>query len=201
VKTDPTFWIVARASGFTAYILLAGATLAGLTLKSRALGKRVRPATVTDTHRFLALLALLAIGAHGIALLYDTSIRIDLLGLLVPGRIPYRPLWVGSGVVAAELTVLVYASFSVRKIIRVRNWRRLHWLTYGVFAAVTVHGLLAGTDSSHPWARDIYIGAIGSIAAAAAYRILVRPGKPRLTVARTPVEQDPQSTPARATAA
>ncbi|HXH97639.1 MAG TPA: hypothetical protein VNH40_10565, partial [Gaiellaceae bacterium] len=185
MKTDPTFWIVARASGFTAYILVSCTTVAGLVLKSRALGKRVKPANVTEAHRFIALLALLAVAVHGVALLYDTSIKIDLLGLLVPGRIPYRPLWVGSGVVGAELTVLVYLSFPVRKLIRVRNWRRLHWLTYGIFVAVTAHGLLAGSDSSHPWARDVYLAAIGSVATAAAYRTLTRTTKPRLAVART----------------
>lgn len=206
MRTDPTFWIVARASGFTAYALLSCATVAGLMLKSRALGKRAKPASVTDAHRFLALLALLAIGVHGVALVYDTSIRIDLLGLLVPGRIPYRPLWVGSGVVAAELTVLVYVSFSVRKVIRVRNWRRLHWLTYGIFAAVTVHGLLAGSDSARPWARDVYVVAIASVATATAYRILTRTSKPRLAVARTrhgrePEHAEPRTSEPRASAA
>lgn len=201
MRTDPTFWIVARASGFTAYLLLTCATVAGLVLKSRALGRRVRPATVTDAHRFLALLALLAIGVHGVALVYDTSIRIDLLGLVVPGRIPYRPLWVGSGVVAAETTVLVYLSFPVRKLIRVRNWRRLHWLTYGVFAAATGHGLLAGSDSSHPWARYVYLGAIGSVVTAAAYRILTRQSKPRLAVARAPRGRESGSAETQATAA
>jgi hypothetical protein len=42
---------------------------------------------------------------------------------------------------------LIYVSFSLRKVIGVRNWRRLHWATYGVFALVTVHGLMAGFDS------------------------------------------------------
>jgi sulfoxide reductase heme-binding subunit YedZ len=201
VRTDPTFWIVARASGFTAYVLLSCATVAGLALKSRVLGRRAKQASVTDAHRFLALLALLAIAVHGVALVYDTSIRIDLLGLLVPGRIPYRPLWVGSGVVAAELTVLVYVSFSVRKVIRVRNWRRLHWLTYGIFAAVTTHGLFAGSDSSHPWARDVYLAAIGSVATAAAYRTLARTARPRLAVARTRPAREPERADARASAA
>lgn len=198
MRTDPTFWIVARASGFTAYILLTCASVAGLALKSRALGKRAKPATVTDAHRFLALLALLAIGVHGIALLYDTSIRIDLLGLVVPGRIPYRPLWVGTGVVAAELTVLVYLSFPVRKLIRVRNWRRLHRVTYGIFGASTAHGLLAGSDSSHPWARYVYVAALGSVATVAAFRFLARPGAPRLAVA--PARETGETPQARARA-
>jgi sulfoxide reductase heme-binding subunit YedZ len=201
MRTDPTFWIVARASGFTAYVLLTCATLAGIALRSRALGKSVKPAGVTDAHRFLALLALLAIGVHGVALLNDTSIRIDLPGLLVPGKIPYRPLWVGAGIVAAELTVLVYASFSVRKRIGVRTWRRLHWLTYGIFAAVTVHGLLSGSDSAQPWARDVYLASIGSVAGTVAFRMLTRGRTQRLAVARASAGREEERTQRRATAA
>jgi methionine sulfoxide reductase heme-binding subunit len=184
VKTDPTFWIVARASGLTAYILLTCSTVAGIVLKSRPFGTRVKPAVVTDIHRFLALLSLTAIAVHGTALLYDTSVKIDLLGLLVPGRISYRPLWTGAGIVAAELTILIYLSFSVRRVIRVRNWRRLHWLTYAVFCAVTAHGLLAGSDSGHVWARWLYLGSIGTVMLGIGWRSLTTPGTSR--TARAP---------------
>ena len=40
MKTDPTFWLLARASGLTAYVLLTGSVLAGLTVKSKPLGRR-----------------------------------------------------------------------------------------------------------------------------------------------------------------
>jgi hypothetical protein len=39
VRGDPTFWLLARASGLTAYVLLTGSVLAGLTLKSRPFGR------------------------------------------------------------------------------------------------------------------------------------------------------------------
>ena len=42
--------------------------------------------------------------------------------------------------------VVIYVSFSLRRRIGVRNWRRLHYLTFAVFGAATVHGLAAGTD-------------------------------------------------------
>ena len=177
MRTDPTFWIAARASGLTAYVLITCSMLAGLVLKSRPLGTRVKPAAVTDLHRFLALLSLVAVAVHGVALLNDTSVRIDVLGLLVPGRIGYRPLWTGAGVVAAELALAIYVSFPLRKRIGVRTWRRLHWLTYGVFVAATLHGLLAGSDSGAHWARMLYLGALGSVVFATAWRALVPPSR------------------------
>ena len=35
MKSDPTFWILARTSGLVAYALLTASVLAGLVLKSR----------------------------------------------------------------------------------------------------------------------------------------------------------------------
>jgi methionine sulfoxide reductase heme-binding subunit len=175
VKTDPTFWLLARASGWTAYALLTASVLAGLVLKSRPLGRTLKPASVTDTHRFLALLGLGMLAIHGGTLLLDGTIRMPLAGLLVPGSSPYRPPAVAVGVVAAELMVLIYVSFALRRRMGARNWRRLHWATYLVFALATVHGVAAGTDSTQPWAHDLYLGAVGAVAFATAWRALGRP--------------------------
>jgi methionine sulfoxide reductase heme-binding subunit len=178
MNSDPTFWIEARASGMLAFALLTLSVVAGLVLKSRPFGTALKPATVTDTHRFLALLCLGATAIHGVALVLDSTIEIGIAGLLVPGFVPYRPLWVGVGVVAAELMVLVYTSFSQRKRIGAKNWRRLHWATYGIFAAMIVHGIMSGTDTTRPWALGMYLGAIGCVVAATAWRALVPPAKP-----------------------
>ena len=176
---DPTFWIIARAAGLVAYGLLTASVLAGIVLKARPFGKALKPATVTDVHRFLALLGLGALAIHGASLVLDKTVNITLLSLLVPGLIPYRPLWTGLGVVAAEAMVLVYVSFSQRKRIGVKAWRALHWLTYVIFALATVHGLAAGTDTSRPWAPLLYGGAVGAALAAAGWRALIPPAQPR----------------------
>ncbi len=68
--------------------------------------------------------------------------------------------------------LLVYVSFALRKRIGQKNWRRLHWATYGIFAAATAHGLFAGTDSAAPWALGLYLGAVGAVALATAWRAL-----------------------------
>jgi len=178
MKGDPTLWLIARASGLTAYIVLTAALLAGLTVKSRPFGRAVRAASATDVHRFLTLVALGALVVHGTALAFDRTVHIGAAGLFVPGLSAYRSAAVAAGVLSAELTVLVVASFSLRARIGMRNWRRLHWATYLVFVAATVHGLAAGTDSARPWAFDLYLGAIGAVVFAAAWRALTVPVKP-----------------------
>src|SRR4029078_940623 len=111
---------------------------------------------VTDLHRVLALIGLGALAGHAAALVLDTTVRITIPALVLPGLIGYRPLWTSLGILAAELMILVYASFSLRRRIGTRNWRRLHWATYGIFGAATLHGLGAGDGTSHPWARALY---------------------------------------------
>jgi DMSO/TMAO reductase YedYZ heme-binding membrane subunit len=178
MKTDPTFWILARSSGLTAYILLTASVLAGLVVKARPFGKAVKPATATDLHRFLSLVGLGALAVHGLALVLDRAVPISVQALIVPGIASYRPLWTGVGVVAGELMVLVIASFSLRRLIGGKNWRRLHWATYATFAAATVHGVMSGSDTAQPWALALYVGALGAVVAATGWRILVPPARP-----------------------
>ena len=177
MRADPTFWLLARTTGFTAYLLLTTSILAGLVLKSRPF-RSLRPAAVTDTHRFLAMLGLGAVAMHGAVLLLDSTVRLSPAALVVPGLSPYRPLATGLGVLAAELMVVVYVSFSLRRRIGVRNWRRLHWTTYAIFAAATAHGLAAGTDSAQPWAFAIYLSAIALVVGATAWRAVMPPVAP-----------------------
>lgn len=179
MKNDPTFWLLARASGLTAYALLTASVLAGLVVKSKPFGTAVKPAVVVDLHKLLALLGLGALALHGLTLVLDETVEIGLGALLVPGLAPYRPLWTGLGVLAGELMLIVYASFALRRRIGQRNWRRLHWATYATFAAATLHGLLAGSDSGRPWAQVLYVGAVGAVVFATAWRFLV-PAGPRL---------------------
>ena len=180
---DPTFWLLARASGLTAYVFLTLSVLAGLLLRSQPFGTDIKPAWLTGLHRTLALTGIGALAGHAIALVLDTTVKVSSLGLLIPGMVGYRPLATSLGVLAAELMVIVYASFSLRKRIGVRNWRRLHWATYAIFAAATAHGLAAGTDTSRTWAFALYLGAVGTVAAATAWRALnpPLPARPRQT--------------------
>jgi sulfoxide reductase heme-binding subunit YedZ len=175
MTSDQAVWLVARASGITAYVLLTFVVLAGLLLKARPFGTVPKPAAVVDVHRFLSLLTLGALGAHGTALVLDTKVEIPLQALVVPGLIGYRPAWTAAGVLAGLGTALLVVSFSLRRRIGTRVWRALHYAAFPVFAAASAHGIMAGTDSGRPWAVALYIGAVAAVVAATAWRILVPP--------------------------
>jgi len=118
---------------------------------------------------------------HGVTLMLDRTVHMPLAGLLVPGASPYRPAAVALGVVACELAAVVAVSFSLRRRIGFRAWRRLHWSTYGLFLLATAHGIAAGTDSQRSWAIALYLGAVGAVAFAAAWRALLPPIRERST--------------------
>lgn len=176
MRADPTIWILARSSGLVAYGLLTASVLVGIVLKARPFD-RIRPARITDLHRFLAILGLGAIAIHGTALVLDTTVRISPAALFVPGLVPYRPLATSLGVLAAELMLVVYVSFPLRRRIGTRTWRRLHWATYAVFALATVHGLAAGSSTREAWALLLYGSATGAVLGATGWRVLVPPTK------------------------
>ncbi len=180
---DPTFWLLARAAGLAAYVVLTLSVLAGLTLKSRPF-PRLRPTGVIEVHKTLALAALGALALHAVALVLDTTVKVSPAALLVPGLVSYRPAAVAAGVVAAWLTALVTLSFWARKRIGTRAWRRLHWLTYALFALATLHGVAAGTDTAQPWGPPLYVGAIAAVAAATTWRGLTAPRRRPVTTRR-----------------
>jgi sulfoxide reductase heme-binding subunit YedZ len=163
-------WVVARATGLVAYGLLTGAMLAGLLVRTRDRAGSLRGAALADLHRHLTLLALALTGVHGLGLLLDRTAGISPLDLLVPGQSPYRPLWTGLGVAAAEAALLVHASSRLRARIGARAWRRIHWLAYAAFAGATAHGIASGSDTGRPWALALYGGAAGAVAALTGWR-------------------------------
>jgi len=163
-------WITARATGFAALALMAGAMVAGLLVRTRTPLGSVRGSGVVDLHRHLSLLALVATAVHGLALWLDSAVEIPAIALVVPGLGPYRPVSVGIGVVAAEIALLVHLSFRVRRRIGARAWRRVHWLVYAAFVGAVLHGIGSGTDTGRPWAAALYGGLVGAVAGLTGWR-------------------------------
>ncbi|MCB0880689.1 MAG: ferric reductase-like transmembrane domain-containing protein [Thermoleophilia bacterium] len=172
-------WVIVRATGVTAIVALAAAMVAGLLVRTRTPVGGVKGAGMVELHRLFSATALWAIAVHGTALLFDTTMVVTPLDLLVPGAIPYRPLATGMGVIAAELALAIHLSFRFRGRIGVKAWRRLHFLTYAVFGLGVAHGILAGTDASRGWMMVTYGGAVGAVCALTGWRAATAPRKAR----------------------
>ncbi len=175
----PFWWILARASGVAAYLLITAGIVMGLVLRSRLIQRVVSPVDKMEWHRLLAVLGLAMTAVHGFALVMDGYIQIDPIDLVVPGQVDYRPLWVAAGVLALWLMVIVAVTAGMRRHVGAAVWKPLHLAGYGVFAAATVHGVMAGTDSGRPWMVAMYAGAVALIVSLAARRFLAGPNAPR----------------------
>jgi len=143
-------WYVARAGGLVAWGLAAAAVLWGLTLSTRVLGRRPRPAWLFDLHRFLGGLALVFTGVHVAAVLADSYVRFSLVNVLVPFTGTWHPLAVAWGIVGFYLLLAVELTSLARRHVPLRLWRRVHYGSFVLFASTTVHALTAGTDRHNP---------------------------------------------------
>ena len=184
---DPTFWMLARASGLLAYAALTAATLLGLLVKARPFRSLSR-LRVTDLHRFVALIGLGALSGHGVALVL-MAMPMPVPALVIPGLSPYRPVWTAAGVIAGNCCCSSSPRFPCAASSVPRTWRRLHWATYAMFALAAVHGIGSGTDTSRPWVMAFYAGTIGAVTAATVWRALVPP--PRRVAKAAPTKHIP----------
>jgi DMSO/TMAO reductase YedYZ heme-binding membrane subunit len=125
------------------------------------------------------------IAIHVYALLLDRYARVSVATILVPGASSYRPFWLALGTIALELLLAVAVSNLLRKRLGHVRWRRVHYLTFGVWIAATAHGIGAGSDASAGWLRVLYLVSIGSVALATTWRV----ARPALIPARAPARR------------
>ena len=161
----PWPWLASRAAGVTAFVALTLDVTFGLFVSTGAADRWISRARSVDIHRWLSSAALALVATHALLLLGDDFVRFDLLDAMVPFLSPYRPAAVALGLFAAALAGLVHMSFVMRHRIGVAAWKRLHRLTFGIFALAIAHGLLAGTDASAPWLRGLYLVSAAAVAA------------------------------------
>ena len=179
------FWYLSRSAGFTAYLLLFVSVALGIAMGTRLVERFARRNLIFDIHRFTTILALAFTLFHVYILLADGYFNFNVWQLSIPFLSPYRSWQTASGVFALYIMAIVIVSFYVRQHIGYRAWRALHYLTFGLFALAMLHGITAGTDTTEPWAKLIYLGTGAGIAALIAYRLQYRlPDSPAVRTAR-----------------
>ena len=111
-----------------------------------------------DFHEYFSLLGLGFIAIHVIVLMADKYLPYTIWQVLIPFLSPYRPFWVGIGVIAFYLSLLVTVTFYLKKKIGMDLFRKIHYLSLVGYVGATLHGLYAGTDSVLPIANLLYKG-------------------------------------------
>ena len=145
-----TTWIILRAAGIGAYVMLFLSVSWGLIATTGALGKRVSKATATSIHQFMSSAGLLLLAVHIGGLLVDAYMPFGPGDVLIPGRSSFKPVAVAFGIVAMYSMVFVIVLSWLRKPIGTKWWRRSHLLAAPTFILSMVHGVFSGTDSVRP---------------------------------------------------
>jgi predicted ferric reductase len=150
------WWYVTRASGIIAYLLLWVSTVLGLAVTSKYLDGMLERLFTYDFHEFVSLLSVGFTLVHVLVLLLDRYLPYSLIQILVPFLSPYRPFWVGLGVIAFYVILLVTITFYLRNRIGTRAFRIIHIFSLLGYLGVTLHGYYAGTDTALPSMQILY---------------------------------------------
>jgi sulfoxide reductase heme-binding subunit YedZ len=151
------WWLVSRASGILALALISLSVLLGLAMAARVLSRPGRKRLVARLHKHVALVALVAIAVHGLALLGDGWLKPGWRGIAVPFALGYRPQFTGLGIIAGYLALLLGPSFYLRRRIGARRWRSVHRATVAVWLLSVLHTLGSGSDRERLWLRSIVL--------------------------------------------
>ena len=181
MRPDPLrnlWWLVSRASGVVALVLVSLSVLMGLAMAARVINRPGLKRTVARLHENVALTALGAIVLHGTALLGDRWLKPGLRGIALPFALHYRPAFTGAGIIAGYLLVLVGPSFYLRRRIGAGRWRKLHRLSIAVWGLSVAHTLGAGSDAGRLWLRCVVLAPVAPIVYLLVLR-LVRGRAPR----------------------
>jgi hypothetical protein len=150
-------WILGRAGGICAYVMLVGLVLLGLTLSHPRRAEHGRTAMMRmRAHIVLALLTLAFLAVHVVVLATDRYAGVGWWGAVVPMGAQYRPVGVTLGLIGAWLGLLAGVTAGLAGRLPRRVWWPVHKVAALTFVLVFVHGLLAGSDT--PALLGMYVG-------------------------------------------
>ena len=151
-------WDIARAGGFTAYVLLTLAVVVGLLLSAQVQSPSRWPRLLnSELHNFLSLLGTIFLGVHILAVWVDPFTHFGWSAIFIPFVSQYRTFWMALGIVALYLGIAIGISTLLRPRIGYAWWRRLHVLTLGIFVIATLHGIGTGSDTQTMRAFGLYL--------------------------------------------
>jgi methionine sulfoxide reductase heme-binding subunit len=169
---NPFFWYVTRAAALSSYIVLTTVVLLGISRSLVRISGSRASWVLDEIHQFLALLVAALIGLHLLSLFLDPLIPFSLLNFALPIAEPYRPFAVDLGVFSLYGLVIVLLSSWLRRYIKHASWRTLHYSSFAIFLLVTLHGVLAGSDSGQPWMILVYLGASAAVVVMTLVRVV-----------------------------
>lgn len=167
-------WIIGRAAGLTAYLLLMLLALTGLLLSHPGRARVRRPATATRIriHVALAVFTAAVTALHIVALATDRYAGVGWLGTVLPMHASYRPVATTLGVIGLWSGLLsgITASLAGRLVLRI--WWPIHKVAIAAFVLIWAHAVLGGGDT--PALLWLYLASGGLVLGVALWRYMAR---------------------------
>ena len=165
-------WLIARASGITAYVILTFVVALGLIL-SHPVNKSTwkLSKTLFPWHENLFVFIVAFVVGHVLSLIPDPYAGVGLAGTFIPGLSTYRTVPVALGTLALYALLVSALTARYTKILPPGTWLRIHRLSIVVWALSWTHGIVAGTDSGSLGLLYVSSGIV--MVGAAAYRYWV----------------------------
>ncbi len=168
-------WIIGRAAGISAYLLLVTLVATGLVLAHPMRARLRRPSSLTRIrlHMSLAVFTLAFTVLHIVVLATDEYAGVGWRGTFVPMGSSYRPVPVTLGVIGlyAGLLAGLTAALSGRRLVA-RVWWPVHKVASVSLVLVWLHGVFAGVDT--PLLLSLYLLTGGGVLALAVWRYTAR---------------------------
>lgn len=140
-------WLVARAAGITAYLLLTLVTAMGLVLSHNTRARlRPHPSRIR-LHLALVVFTLTFTAMHIAVLVLDPYAKVGLLGALLPLGAAYRPVPVTLGLLSLWSGLIAGASAGMAGRGTGRIWLYLHRLAGSGWVLAWAHAVLTGVDT------------------------------------------------------
>lgn len=173
VPTGPSpLWFATRGAGVMTLICLTVVVILGIMTSVRIEGRRTPRFVTASLHRNFALFTILLLSVHIATSVIDPFAGIRPVDAAIPFVGSYRTVWLGLGVLGAEVLLAVTVTSLLRGRLGPRLWKLVHWGAYASWPLALVHGLGTGSDSQTPWMLGITAACAAAVLMALGRRLL-----------------------------
>jgi methionine sulfoxide reductase heme-binding subunit len=167
----PTMGTASAATGVISMVLLSAVVVLGILL-----GRRIRLPGLPrfaglSLHRFLSLLAVGFLALHILTAVIGPYARIRLAAIIVPFVSGYARGWLALGAVATDLLMALLVTSLLRRHLRYRTWRAVHWLAYACWPVALAHSLGTGNGMRSGRLLFLAIACAAAVLFAAVWRV------------------------------
>lgn len=156
-----SLWTLVRVSGTVDLVLLTLSIGLGILVIGEGSVRGTPRFVFRHLHRDASLIALALLAAHIIAAVL--LVHLDIVPTVVPFASSVRRVYLGLGVLGADLMAVIVVTTAIRHRLRLRRWRFVHLSAYVAWVGAVIHGAAPGTDRGIPWVAAVDVLCVAAV--------------------------------------